>query len=132
VLGARTDLSAKETPTKAKSGLSYIDQRQGTGEAPKPGDKVAVHYTGWLAKSDGKTRGRQFDSSVDRGHPFVFPIGKGLVIAGWDEGVATMRVGGKRTLMIPPDLAYGDNGAGAIIPPNATLIFDIELLDIKK
>ncbi|MFY9693423.1 MAG: FKBP-type peptidyl-prolyl cis-trans isomerase [Xanthobacteraceae bacterium] len=115
--------------TTTASGLGIIDTKVGTGASPKPGQTVVVHYTGWLYES-GK-RGKKFDSSVDRGQPFEFPIGKGQVIAGWDQGVATMKVGGKRTLIIPPNLGYGANGAGGVIPPNATLIFDVELLRIK-
>ena len=90
-----------------------------------PGKKVSVHYTGWL------TNGKKFDSSVDRGDPFVFTIGRGQVIGGWDEGVATMKVGGKRKLTIPPDLGYGARGAGGVIPGNATLVFEVELLGIE-
>ncbi len=115
--------------TTTASGLGIIDTKVGTGASPKPGQTVVVHYTGWLYEN-GK-RGKKFDSSVDRGQPFEFPIGKGQVIAGWDQGVATMKVGGKRTLIIPPNLGYGANGAGGVIPPNATLIFDVELLRIK-
>ena len=111
------------------SGLGIIDTQVGTGPSPKPGQTVVVNYTGWLYEN-GK-RGKKFDSSLDRGQPFEFPIGKGQVIAGWDEGVATMKVGGKRTLIIPPSLGYGANGAGGVIPPNATLIFDVDLLRIK-
>lgn len=124
---AAQDSSAKETVTK--SGLRIVDMTPGTGAAPKDGQKVSVHYTGWLYE-DGK-KGAKFDSSVDRGAPFVFTLGAGEVIKGWDEGVATMRVGGKRTLIIPPGLAYGARGAGGVIPPNATLIFDVELLGAK-
>ncbi|MGB6652243.1 MAG: FKBP-type peptidyl-prolyl cis-trans isomerase [Xanthobacteraceae bacterium] len=115
--------------TTTASGLGIIDTKVGTGASPKPGQTVVVHYTGWLYEN-GK-RGKKFDSSVDRGQPFEFPIGKGQVIAGWAQGVATMKVGGKRTLIIPPNLGYGANGAGGVIPPNATLIFDVELLRIK-
>jgi FKBP-type peptidyl-prolyl cis-trans isomerase FkpA len=115
--------------TSTPSGLKIIELKVGTGASPKPGQTVVVHYTGWLY--DNGKKGKKFDSSLDRGQPFEFPIGKGQVIPGWDEGVATMKVGGKRTLIIPPNLAYGANGAGGVIPPNATLIFDVELLKIK-
>ncbi len=107
------------------SGLQYEDQNEGTGNAAKAGDKVSVHYTGRL--KDGK----KFDSSVDRGQPFDFPLGAGRVIKGWDEGVAGMKVGGKRKLVIPPDLGYGKRGAGGVIPPDAELHFDVELLKIN-
>lgn len=109
-----------------ESGLKYADIKVGTGESPAPGDKVVVHYTGWLMN------GTRFDSSVLKNRPFEFTLGAGQVIKGWDEGVATMRVGGIRQLIIPPDLAYGQNGAGNVIPPNATLIFEVQLLEIKK
>jgi peptidylprolyl isomerase len=115
--------------TTTSSGLGIIDTKVGTGPSPKPGQTVVVHYTGWLYENGKK--GKKFDSSLDRGQPFEFPIGKGQVIAGWDEGVATMKVGGKRTLIIPPNLGYGERGAGGVIPPNATLIFDVELLKVK-
>ena len=111
------------------SGLQMIDSVAGTGAAPKPGQICVMHYIGWLYE-DGK-KGKKFDSSVDRNEPFEFPIGQRKVIAGWDEGVASMKVGGKRTLIIPPELGYGARGAGGVIPPNATLIFDVELLDVK-
>ena len=108
------------------SGLQYEDLEEGTGPSPKTGDKVRVHYTGWL------TDGKKFDSSVDRGEPFVFPLGQGRVIKGWDEGVATMKVGGKRKLTIPPNLGYGAQGVGGgLIPGNATLVFDVQLLGIE-
>ncbi len=109
-----------------KSGLQYIDLKEGTGETAKAGDVVEVHYTGWL--KDGK----KFDSSKDRGKPFSFKLGAGNVIRGWDEGVAGMKVGGKRKLIIPPNLGYGERGAGGVIPPNAELTFEVELLGIKQ
>ncbi len=111
------------------SGLKITDTKVGVGATPKPGQICVMHYTGWLY--EGGAKGRKFDSSVDRGQPFEFPLGRRQVIAGWDEGVATMKVGGKRTLIIPPELGYGARGAGGVIPPNATLIFDVELLDVK-
>jgi FKBP-type peptidyl-prolyl cis-trans isomerase len=111
------------------SGLQIIDETVGTGATPAPGQICVMHYTGWLYE-DGE-KGKKFDSSVDRNEPFEFPIGQHRVIAGWDEGVATMKVGGKRTLIIPPALGYGARGAGGVIPPNATLMFDVELLDVK-
>ncbi|MGA3310325.1 MAG: FKBP-type peptidyl-prolyl cis-trans isomerase [Xanthobacteraceae bacterium] len=117
------------TPMTTPSGLKIIDSKVGTGASPNPGQICVMHYTGWLYEDGAK--GKKFDSSVDRGKPFEFPIGMHRVIAGWDEGVATMKVGGKRTLIIPPELGYGERGAGGVIPPNATLIFDVELLDIK-
>ena len=107
------------------SGLQYKDLVVGTGETAKAGDTAVVHYTGWLED------GTKFDSSVDRGVPFDFVIGQGRVIKGWDEGVASMKVGGKRELTIPPDLAYGDRGIGDVIPPGATLIFEVELIEIR-
>jgi peptidylprolyl isomerase len=121
-----------QTPGKAMttaSGLQIIDGKVGTGATPKPGQICVMHYTGWLYE-DGK-KGKKFDSSVDRNEPFEFKIGLHQVIAGWDEGVSTMKVGGKRTLIIPPELGYGARGAGGVIPPNATLIFDVELLGVK-
>jgi FKBP-type peptidyl-prolyl cis-trans isomerase len=108
-----------------KSGLKYQDLKEGEGKAAKAGDTVEVHYTGWL--KDGK----KFDSSRDRDEPFAFKLGAGMVIKGWDEGVAGMKVGGKRKLIIPPDLAYGKRGAGGVIPPDAELTFEVELLKIK-
>lgn len=114
-----------EKTVTTESGLQYEDIVVGTGESPKAGQNVKVHYTGWL------TDGKKFDSSVDRGEPFVFPIGEGRVIRGWDEGVLTMKIGGKRKLIIPPQLGYGARGAGGVIPPNATLVFEVELLGVQ-
>jgi peptidylprolyl isomerase len=111
------------------SGLSITDTKVGDGATPTTGQICVMHYTGWLYVDGAK--GKKFDSSVDRGEPFEFPIGTGRVIKGWDEGVASMKVGGKRTLIIPPALGYGARGAGGVIPPNATLIFDVELLGVK-
>lgn len=111
------------------SGLQITDDKVGDGATPKPGQICVVHYTGWLYENGAK--GKKFDSSRDRGQPFEFPIGQHRVIAGWDEGVSTMKVGGKRTLVIPPQLGYGARGAGGVIPPNATLMFEVELLDVK-
>ena len=111
------------------SGLKYIDVKVGTGPSPRTGQTCVMNYTGWLY--DNGKKGAKFDSSLDRSQPFSFPIGQHQVIAGWDEGVATMKVGGKRTLIIPPELGYGARGAGGVIPPNATLIFDVELLGVK-
>ena len=109
------------------SGLIYKDNEVGTGAEAVAGKSVSVHYTGWLQQPDGE-KGKKFDSSLDRGSPFSFRLGGGQVIKGWDEGVAGMKVGGKRTLIIPSELGYGARGAGGVIPPNATLIFDVELL----
>jgi peptidylprolyl isomerase len=116
-------------PMTTASGLQIIDSNVGTGASPKPGQTCVMHYTGWLYENGQK--GKKFDSSVDRNEPFEFPIGQRRVIAGWDEGVSTMKVGGKRTLIIPPALGYGARGAGGVIPPNATLMFDVELLAVK-
>jgi len=107
------------------SGLEYADLKVGTGPEARSGQTVTVHYTGWL------TNGKKFDSSVDRHEPFKFSLGAGEVIRGWDEGVAGMKVGGKRQLKVPPQLGYGSRGAAGVIPPNATLIFDVELLGVK-
>jgi FKBP-type peptidyl-prolyl cis-trans isomerase len=115
---------ADQTVT-TESGLKYVDLVVGTGRQPEVGDTASVHYTGWLA--DGK----KFDSSVDRKEPFSFRVGAGQVIKGWDEGVIGMKIGGKRKLTIPPQLGYGARGAGGVIPPNATLTFDVELLDLR-
>jgi peptidylprolyl isomerase len=111
------------------TGLQYEDTVVGTGPSPQRGQTCVMHYTGWLWVNNAK--GAKFDSSHDRREPFEFPIGMGRVIKGWDEGVAAMKVGGKRTLLIPPGLGYGARGAGNVIPPNATLVFDVELLDVK-
>lgn len=112
------------TEVTTSSGLQYIELAVGTGEAARAGQTVIVHYTGWLEN------GKKFDSSVDRGQPFSFPLGAGRVIKGWDEGVQGMKVGGKRRLIIPSNLGYGARGAGEVIPPHATLIFDVELLGV--
>lgn len=111
--------------TKAESGLRYVDVKQGEGEEAGAGRTATVHYTGWLPT------GKKFDSSRDRGEPFSFTVGAQQVIAGWDEGVAGMRVGGRRKLVIPPELGYGASGAPPDIPPNSILVFDVELLDVK-
>jgi peptidylprolyl isomerase len=116
-------------PVTTSTGLQIVDTKPGTGAQPRAGQTVTVHYTGWLYVNGAK--GKKFDSSVDRNEAFSFPIGQGQVIRGWDEGVASMKVGGKRTLIIPPQLGYGARGAGGVIPPNATLIFDVELLGVK-
>ncbi len=115
--------------TVSASGLSHEDTLPGTGESPRSGQTCMMHYTGWLWV-DGQ-KGAKFDSSLDRGRPFSFPLGVGQVIKGWDEGVASMKVGGKRTLLIPPELGYGARGAGGLIPPNATLLFEVELLEVR-
>lgn len=116
-----SDANAVTTP----SGLKYVELKEGTGATPQPGQTVEVHYVGTLEN------GTQFDSSRDRGQPFSFKIGVGQVIKGWDEGLSTMKVGGRRQLIIPPELGYGARGAGGVIPPNATLLFDVELLGVK-
>jgi len=138
VAGGGVALSGTAAPAAAQaakavttpSGLQITDTKVGTGPSPKPGQICVMHYTGWLYQNGAK--GKKFDSSLDRGQTFEFAIGKRQVIGGWDEGVATMKVGGKRTLIIPPDLGYGARGAGGVIPPNATLIFDVELLAVKN
>jgi FKBP-type peptidyl-prolyl cis-trans isomerase FkpA len=137
VATAQTPASAPATSGVSKldatpKELKKIDVKQGVGAEAVNGKVVVVHYTGWLydpSKADGK--GAKFDSSRDRGQTFDFPLGGGRVIKGWDEGVAGMKVGGQRTLIIPPDMGYGARGAGGVIPPNATLIFDVELVEVK-
>ncbi len=121
--------SAADDFTTLPSGVKYHDEAVGAGPEPKSGQTVSVHYTGWL--DNNGQRGKKFDSSRDRGTPFSFVLNGQQVIAGWDSGVATMHVGGKRTLIIPPEQGYGARGAGGVIPPNATLIFDVELLGVR-
>ena len=128
LLGVTQAMAASKVTTA--SGLQYVDIKVGNGEVAKAGEQVSVHYTGWLQNPDG-SKGKKFDSSKDRGQPFQFALGGGQVIKGWDEGVAGMKVGGERELIIPPDLGYGPRGAGGVIPPNATLIFDVELLGVS-
>ena len=133
IVAAVTPLRRSDAATnqviEMPSGLKYTDTKTGDGAAAAAGNKVSVHYTGWLYNNGAK--GTKFDSSVDRGQPFQFTLGAHQVIAGWDEGVAGMKVGGKRTLIIPPELGYGARGAGGVIPPNATLMFDVELLGVQ-
>jgi len=124
-VGVGGSMAENNQEVTTPSGLKYVDQAVGTGDAAVAGKNVSVHYTGWLEN------GKKFDSSVDRGQPFSFPLGAGRVIKGWDEGVQGMKVGGKRKLTIPSDLGYGSRGAGGVIPPNATLIFDVELLRVQ-
>jgi peptidylprolyl isomerase len=128
VIAMTASANAAETVT-TPTGLKYQDEVVGTGPQPKAGQQVTVQYTGWL--DEGGKKGKKFDSSRDRNQPFSFTIGAGQVIQGWDQGVMTMKTGGKRTLIIPPELGYGARGAGGVIPPNATLIFDVELLGAK-
>ncbi len=124
--GAVQGQKMTEKTITTPSGLGYIDEVVGNGPSPRQGQTVVVHYTGWL------TNGQKFDSSLDRGQPFEFVLGAGNVIAGWDEGLASMKVGGKRRLFIPPDLGYGARGTpGGPIPPNANLVFEVQLLGIK-
>ena len=115
--------------TKTASGLQYEDTSPGSGAEAKPGQTCVMHYTGWLWENG--TKGAKFDSSLDRGKPFSFKLGSGMVIKGWDEGVVGMKVGGKRKLTIPPEKAYGERGFPPVIPPQSTLVFEIELLDVK-
>jgi FKBP-type peptidyl-prolyl cis-trans isomerase FkpA len=143
ISGCQAESTNKTTSTQEKPAmtasteanttqLQKIDTMPGTGREAEPGFNVSVHYTGWLydEKAEGH-KGAKFDSSVDRKEPFDFALGAGQVIQGWDEGFAGMKIGGKRTLIIPPEMGYGARGAGGVIPPNATLIFDVELLDVK-
>jgi FKBP-type peptidyl-prolyl cis-trans isomerase len=122
---AASEQGSNTQEVTTSSGLKYVDQVVGTGDVAVAGKTASVHYTGWLEN------GKKFDSSVDRGQPFSFPLGTGRVIKGWDEGVQGMKVGGKRKLTIPSDLGYGSRGAGGVIPANATLIFDVELLGVR-
>jgi FKBP-type peptidyl-prolyl cis-trans isomerase FkpA len=125
VLSITQGATVSDKTTTTASGLKYEDIKQGTGDTATAGKTVSVHYTGWL------TDGKKFDSSKDRGQPFEFPLGGGRVIKGWDEGVQGMKVGGVRKLTIPPSLAYGSRGAGGVIPPDATLVFEVELLKVR-
>lgn len=119
-------------PGGSVADLKRLDTQAGTGTVATSGSDVTVHYTGWLYDENAPDKhGMKFDSSVDRGEPFTFLLGAGQVIRGWDDGVAGMKVGGKRTLLIPADLGYGNAGAGGVIPPGASLVFDVELLDVK-
>ena len=132
---AETKINTQEKPTMTMNSvleLQKIDTLVGTGREAEPGFNVTVHYTGWLfdAKAEGQ-KGKKFDSSLDRKEPFVFFLGGGQVIQGWDEGFAGMKIGGKRTLLIPSAMGYGARGAGGVIPPNADLVFEVELLDVK-
>ena len=124
-----SESAAAQEPVTTPSGLKYIDTKVGTGAAPKTGQTCVMHYTGWLWSARGK--GQKFDSSKDHGEPFPFKLGAGEVIPGWDEGVATMKAGGKRELIIPSELGYGRRGQGGVIPPNASLFFEVELLEVK-
>lgn len=138
VIGCQAESTSQTNSTKGTAmtesitELQKIDTQVGTGREAEPGFNVTVHYTGWLYDPSAEDKkGTKFDSSVDRGQPFNFFLGGGQVIQGWDEGFTGMKVGGKRTLIIPPEMGYGARGAGGVIPPNATLVFDVELLDVK-
>ena len=138
---SETPAAASETPAAASApaptgtepmAMQKIEIAPGTGPEIKAGQNALVHYTGWLYDAAApENKGKKFDSSVDRNEPFEFPLGGGMVIKGWDEGVAGMKVGGKRRLVIPPDMGYGASGAGGVIPPGATLVFDVELVEIR-
>jgi len=130
IAGSSTGVAFAQTSTRT-AGPKMIEHKIGTGAEAVAGKTVTVHYTGWLFdEAAPENKGKKFDSSRDRGDPFRFPLGAGRVIAGWDQGVAGMKVGGSRTLVIPPELGYGARGAGGVIPPNATLVFDVELLGV--
>ena len=131
--GGDKPAAAQQNIASTKQGpFKMIDHKVGSGATAESGKVVVVHYTGWLYdESAADNKGKKFDSSRDRGQPFSFPLGAGHVIQGWDKGVAGMKVGGQRTLIIPPELGYGERGAGGVIPPNATLVFDVELLEVK-
>ncbi|GAA0406115.1 hypothetical protein GCM10009133_13450 [Cocleimonas flava] len=135
--GTKTDeikqvVTQKASTANSSASFQKIDVVVGDGSVATAGQTVSVHYTGWLFEPDASdNHGTKFDSSVDRGQPFQFPLGGGRVIKGWDQGVEGMKVGGKRTLIIPPEMGYGARGAGRVIPPNATLIFDVELLGVE-
>jgi FKBP-type peptidyl-prolyl cis-trans isomerase len=127
-----TSTSSESTGMSSITELQKTDVKEGTGVDATSGKTVTVHYTGWLYDANtADHKGTKFDSSRDRNEPFSFQLGAGMVIQGWDQGVAGMKVGGQRTLVIPPSLGYGARGAGGVIPPNATLVFDVELLDVK-
>ena len=130
IVGCSKNTNTSEAKmTKTDSGLKYVDEVVGSGTEAAPGTMVSVNYTGWLDTNGEK--GTKFDSSIDRGVPFEFPLGKGMVIKGWDEGVTGMKIGGKRVLYIPSALAYGERGAGGVIPPNSNLIFEVALLKVN-
>jgi FKBP-type peptidyl-prolyl cis-trans isomerase len=132
LFGTKTDPEEDRKSQTDRTRLEIIEVAAGTGAEARPGRRVAMHYTGWLYHPDKPSRhGRQFDSSRDRGEPLEFTIGAGEMIAGWDEGIPGMKVGGKRTLIVPPGMAYGRQGMSPLIPPNATLVFDVELMSVK-
>lgn len=133
VINAKQERNTNVQRHTTPSGLQYISYKEAKEGSPSPkrGQKVTVHYTGWLADKNGEPTATKFDSSVDRGQPFTFTIGVGQVIQGWDEGVMTMKVGEKRRLIIPANLGYGARGAGRLIPPHATLVFDVDLISVS-